>query len=264
MPGAVAQGLNDVINHCRQLFRFRFQRHESRHVGPNGHFQSRDADFDIFDFDGLGRVIEDGLGISHSDGRGRGRIDHRLQQCSGCRRGSLLQPRDGLPERSTAGLPIGFLKLGHLQPAQERVGADAGCLAASSVFRWVRSAAIASSFLRPNFVPCPAICTLQHASGVPNHEKHLTSFHRDLSNPGQIVSLHTEVHQERGHRGFGKPAIAPGTERDGAAAAATEGAQGSVNCASFSERQAWKPPSARAIPLGMLFFQPRDVVLEPR
>jgi hypothetical protein len=63
------------------------------------------ARFDILDLNRLGSVVEDGLCSSHLDGRRRVRVDHRLQQSGSCRRSSLLQPCDGLPESSPASLP---------------------------------------------------------------------------------------------------------------------------------------------------------------
>jgi len=74
----------------------------------------------------LAAWLEDGLCSSHLDGRRRGRVDHRFQQSGGRRRGSLLQPCDGLPESRPASLSVRLLELGHLQPTKERIGANAG------------------------------------------------------------------------------------------------------------------------------------------
>ncbi len=45
--------------------------------------------------------------------------------------------------------------------------------AASSMFRWVSRAAIASSFFRPNFAPCPVIRVhlRSPAEKVPQHRR---------------------------------------------------------------------------------------------
>jgi hypothetical protein len=90
--------------------------------------QVRHARLDILDLDGLGSVVEDSLGRPHSDGRWRARIDHRFQKSGGCRRGSLLEPRDSLAERGPASHAVGRLKLRHLEPAQKRIGPDASGL----------------------------------------------------------------------------------------------------------------------------------------
>lgn len=62
-------------------------------------------------------ATEGGLRRPYPDGCWRVRIDHRLQQSSGHRRGSLLKPGDGLPERGAASLAVGGLEIGELKPA---------------------------------------------------------------------------------------------------------------------------------------------------
>jgi hypothetical protein len=56
---------------------------------------------------------------------GVARIDQRLQQSSGGRRGPLLEPCHSLAERGSARLTVGYLELRQLHPLQQRIGRDA-------------------------------------------------------------------------------------------------------------------------------------------
>ena len=82
-------------------------------------FQLRNARFNIFNLDGLGRVRHHAIGGSHSGGRRRVRVNHDLQQRRNCVAGGLLKPSHRLSEGKSPGLAIRGIKLGILYPAQE-------------------------------------------------------------------------------------------------------------------------------------------------
>src|SRR5260370_21285061 len=67
-------------------------------------------------------MIHDAFGRPHADGCRCIRINHRLEQCGGCRRSPLLEPRDALTECLPASLAVSRLKLRELQPAEECSG----------------------------------------------------------------------------------------------------------------------------------------------
>jgi hypothetical protein len=90
--------------------------------------QLRDPSLDIFDLNGLGRVIEDCLGRPYFDGRGRVRIDHRFQQSGGCRTVPCWSRAMDLVERGPTCLTVGGVEFRHLEPAQERIAPNAGGL----------------------------------------------------------------------------------------------------------------------------------------
>ena len=82
-------------------------------------FQLRDPGLDVFDLDGLGRVIDDAFRGADSSGRWGRLVHHHFPERGNGRAGHPLQSRNGLPEGGSAGLAISLLELGFLLPAQQ-------------------------------------------------------------------------------------------------------------------------------------------------
>ena len=90
---------------------------------PGSALQFRYASLNILEFQRLHSLVHDAFGRSHPRGVGGILIHHDLlqQRCGSCR-GTLLQACHRLRKGRAPRFPKSILKLGHLQPPQERFG----------------------------------------------------------------------------------------------------------------------------------------------
>ena len=96
----------------------------SRFLRSGRAFQLRDPGFNVFDLDGLGRVVEDAICSPNASGGRCILVYHDLQQRGRCSAGSLLEAGDGLTESLPTSVAVRFLELWLLHPAQQSVRAN--------------------------------------------------------------------------------------------------------------------------------------------